>query len=124
MARTPSNMLPLGTSMPEVTLPNGAGEKYRLADCTGSKGTLVMFICNHCPFVIHIADFLKPLTEQLNALGINVVAISANDVEAYPADAPEKMLDFAIQYGLTFPYLYDESQDVAPTYDSACTPAL
>ncbi|HEY7883638.1 MAG TPA: thioredoxin family protein [Cellvibrionaceae bacterium] len=122
MARTPSNMLPLGTSLPAVTLPDGTGKMHSLADCTGSKGTLVMFICNHCPFVIHIAEFLKPLNHQLNALGISAVAISANDVEAYPADAPEKMLDFAAQYGLTFPYLYDESQDVARTFDAACTP--
>lgn len=122
MARTPSNMLPLGTPMPDFSLPNGAGETFRLAECTGSNGTLVMFICNHCPFVIHIADFLKPLSDQLNALGISVIAISANDVDAYPADAPDKMLDFAAQYELAFPYLYDQTQDVARAFDAACTP--
>ncbi len=122
MARTPSNMLPLGTPMPDATLPDGRGERYRLSECTGEKGTLVMFICNHCPFVIHIADFLQPLHAKLQSLGIECVAISANDVENYPADSPAKMVEFADKYQLAFPYLYDESQDIARAYDAACTP--
>lgn len=122
MARTPSNMLPLQTPMPDATLPDGKGRQYHLSECTGEKGTLVMFICNHCPFVIHIADFLRPLSEKLQALGIQCVAISANDVEQYPADAPEKMVEFAKKYSLDFPYLYDQTQQVARTYDAACTP--
>lgn len=122
MARTPSTMLPLGTPMPNATLPDGAGKLYHLNECTGDKGTLVMFICNHCPFVIHIADFLQPLQIKLQALGISCVAISSNDVESYPADSPDKMVEFAAKYQLDFPYLYDENQDVARAYEAACTP--
>lgn len=122
MARTPSNMLPLGTRLPEVKLPDGAGDIYDIRDNLKNNGLLVMFICNHCPFVLHIADFLAPLARELAALGIGTVAISSNDVEKYPEDGPDKMVAFAAKYNFTFPYLYDESQAVAKTFDAACTP--
>ncbi len=122
MARTPSNMLPLGTRLPDVTLPEPGGHLVSVPECQGDKGLLVMFICNHCPFVLHIAPFLKQLSTELAALGIQCVAISSNDPETYPDDAPEKMPGFAEKYGFDFPYLYDESQDVARIFDAACTP--
>ena len=88
----------------------------------GKKGTLVMFACNHCPFVIHLAKEMADFAEEIGATGVNTVAISSNDVENYPQDSPEKMAEFAKQYGWDFPYLYDESQDVALAYGAACTP--
>lgn len=122
MARTPSNMLPLGTQLPDVELPDGAGDLYRIGDNCKEKGLLVMFICNHCPFVLHIADFLGPLGRKLSKLGIGCVAISSNDVTTHPADAPDKMIAFAARHNFTFPYLYDETQEVAKLFDAACTP--
>jgi peroxiredoxin len=122
MARTPSNMLPLGTPMPDVTLPDVSGEPHRLQQYAGEQGVLVMFICNHCPFVLHVAPFLEELCQELNLMGIQCIAISSNDVEAYPDDAPDKMALFAQKYQLAFPYLYDETQEVAKAFDAACTP--
>lgn len=122
MARTPSNMLPLGTPLPDATLPDPAGETWKLSQRMGDKGLLVMFICNHCPFVLHIAPFLEELNDKLNAMGIRCIAISSNDVNEYPDDSPEKMAQFAATYKLAFPYLYDESQKVARSFDAACTP--
>jgi len=122
MARTPSNMLPLGTPLPDTTLPDPGGETWKLSQRMGDKGLLIMFICNHCPFVIHIAPFLEELNDKLNTLGIRCIAISSNDVEEYPADSPRKMAQFASEYKLAFPYLYDESQRVAKSFDAACTP--
>ncbi|MGD8174593.1 thioredoxin family protein [Marinimicrobium sp. ARAG 43.8] len=122
MARTPSNMLPLGTELPDARLPDPAGESWKLSQRMGDKGLLIMFICNHCPFVLHIAPFLETLNDRLNALGIRCVAVSSNDVQAYPDDAPDKMAEFAKEYRLAFPYLYDESQNVAKSFDAACTP--
>lgn len=122
MARTPSNMLPLGTELPDTVLPDPAGETWKLSQRMGDKGLLVMFICNHCPFVLHIAPFLEELNDKLNDMGIRCIAISSNDVKEYPDDAPEKMALFAKEYKLAFPYLYDESQKVAKAFDAACTP--
>lgn len=122
MARTPSNMLPLGTVLPEATLPDGAGDLYDIRTSVKENGLLVMFICNHCPFVLHIADFLGPLARELAGLGIGTVAISSNDVVHYPDDAPHKMVAFAAHHNFNFPYLYDESQAVAKAFDAACTP--
>ncbi|MCP8897739.1 thioredoxin family protein [Gilvimarinus xylanilyticus] len=122
MARTPSNMLPLGTDLPQVTLPDGAGDSYDIHNNLKENGLLVMFICNHCPFVLHIADYLAPMALELSKLGVGSVAISANDVEKYPDDSPEKMVAFAANHNFPFPYLYDESQDVARAFDAACTP--
>ena len=111
-----------GAKAPEFTLPNGEGIEFSLAENLGKKGTLVMFACNHCPFVIHLAKQVGEMAAEMKAWGVNVIAISSNDVENYPQDGPDKMLEFAKQYGWNFPYLYDESQEVAKSYHAACTP--
>jgi len=122
MVRTPSTMLPLGTRAPDFALPNVDGRTVTLADSAGPKGTLVMFICNHCPFVKHVADQLAALGSEYLPRGIGVVAISSNDVSSHPADSPEQMVHEAEDRGYVFPYLYDETQEVAHAYHAACTP--
>ncbi len=122
MARTLSNMLPLGTLAPDFALPDPAGQVWTLKDFGPAKGLLVAFICNHCPYVVHVIDGFVSLTREYGQRGVRVVAISANDVANYPADAPDKMALFAEAHGFDFPYLYDESQSVARAYDAACTP--
>ncbi len=123
MARTPSNMMPLGTVAPEFTLPDTvSGEAYSLKTLKGEKATVIMFICNHCPFVKHVNAELVRLANDYLPKGIAFVAISSNDVENYPDDSPEKMREVAQAEGYPFPYLYDESQAVAKAYDAACTP--
>ena len=123
MARTPSNMLDLGTKAPNFTLPNTIDEKaYSFLDVEGKHGTLVMFICNHCPYVLHVFNGITSLANDYINQGIGFVAISSNDVENYPDDSPELMKATAKEQGFQFPYLYDESQDVAKAYDAACTP--
>ncbi len=122
MVRTPSTMLPLGTTAPDFSLPNVDGRTVSLADAVGPKGMVVMFICNHCPFVKHVADQLAALGRDVMPLGIGVVAISSNDVSTHPADSPEQMVHEAEDRGYPFPYLYDESQEVAQAYHAACTP--
>jgi peroxiredoxin len=125
MAQTPSNMLPLGTRAPAFTLPDAvSGRNLSLDQLRGAKGTVVMFICNHCPFVKHISAGLVQAAKDYQGRGIAFVAISANDVANYPDDSPEKMKATALQAGYTFAYLYDESQDVARAYQAACTPDL
>lgn len=124
MARTPSNMLPLGTKAPYFELPNPAqnNEIQTLESLKGEKGTLVIFMCNHCPFVIHIIEKLAELYDDYRAQGIEFIGINSNDIENYPADSPENMVDFQEEKGFAFPYLFDESQAVAKAYDAACTP--
>lgn len=122
MVRTPSTMLPLGTPAPDFALPNVDGRMVTLAAAVGPAGTLVMFICNHCPFVKHVADQLAALGRDCLARGIGVVAISSNDVSSHPADSPEQMVHEAEERGYVFPYLYDETQQVAHAYHAACTP--
>jgi len=123
MARTPSNMLPLGTKAPQFSLVDTvSGEEKSLNIMKGEKGTLIAFICNHCPFVIHINPQLVALAKEYQKKGIGFIAISSNDVENYPQDAPNLMKEAAKELGYTFPYLYDESQTVAKAYDAACTP--
>lgn len=124
MAQTPSNMLALGTKAPDFRLPNPSknNELQSLSELRGKKGTLVVFMCNHCPFVLHIIDKLEELYEDYKSQGIEFIGINANDVEKYPADSPENMINFAEEKGIKFPYLYDESQNVAKSYDAACTP--
>lgn len=123
MANTPSNMLPLGTKAPSFTLPDTISDtNLDLLSISGEKGTVVMFICNHCPFVQHVMDKLVLMGRQYMAKGIGFVAISSNDVENYPQDGPELMKRWAASLGFPFPYLYDESQEVAKAYDAACTP--
>lgn len=123
MAEVPSTFtLKTGDSAPAFTLPDPSGKNYSLSDVQGSKGTLVAFVCNHCPFVVHLATQLGDLAREFEGQGINTVAISSNDVENYPQDAPDKMAVFAQESGWDFPYLYDESQEVAHAYSAACTP--
>lgn len=123
MARTESNMLPIGTPAPDFTLPDAvSGSLYTLSSMSKSKATVVMFICNHCPFVIHINEQLVKLANDYGTRGIQFFAISSNDVERYPEDGPEAMKHVAKELGYPFPYLYDESQEVAQAYDAACTP--
>ncbi len=106
----------------DFTLPDAHGELFSLRDLKGPNGTLVMFICNHCPYVKAIASRLARDTGELTAHGVNSVAIMANDVVNYPADAPPKMVQFATQNGFAFPYLYDETQQTAQAYGAVCTP--
>jgi peroxiredoxin len=122
MVRTPSTMLALGTSAPDFSLVNVDGRTLSLADVAGPRGTVVMFICNHCPFVKHVADQLAALGCDYLPQGIGVVAISSNDVATHPADSPEQMVRESEDRGYAFPYLYDETQEVAKAYHAACTP--
>jgi thiol-disulfide isomerase/thioredoxin len=123
MALTESNMLPLGTIAPDFALPNTIDDKiYTFGDIASDKGTVVMFLCNHCPYVVYINTELVRLAKEYQAKGIAFVAISSNDAQKYPADAPDKMKIHAQEVGYPFAYLYDESQDVARAYDAACTP--
>ncbi|MDA3921727.1 MAG: thioredoxin family protein [Salinisphaera sp.] len=116
-------MMPLGTSAPDFELPDTtSGENRTFADVAGDQGTLVIFICNHCPYVLHIADEIATIAAQYGPQGIGFVAISSNDVSERPEDGPDHMRDFAEKYHFTFPYLYDESQAVAKSYDAVCTP--
>ena len=123
MAETPSQMIELGTPAPEFSLPNTlSGETTSLADVKSDIATVVMFICNHCPYVINIQQELKNLSDEFIQQGVSFVAISSNDVENYPEDSPDKMKALFEELGLNFPYLYDESQEVAKAYKAACTP--
>ena len=116
-------MLPLGTKAPDFLLPaTNFNTNFNFEDCKGKKGTLVIFICNHCPFVIHVIDEIVMIANDYRVQGIGVVAISSNDILNYPQDSPEKMADFALKNKIDFPYLYDASQEVAKIYDAACTP--
>ncbi|MCL6220621.1 thioredoxin family protein [Zunongwangia pacifica] len=123
MARTPSNMLALGTKAPEFELYDTVTDNtFDLEALKGPKGTLIMFICNHCPFVKHVNSEITKIGEEYQGKGFGIVAISSNDVENYPDDRPELMKKTAQTVGYTFPYLYDEDQSVAKAYDAACTP--
>ena len=123
MARTPSNMLALGTTAPDFDLPDSRTQQsYEWKDIQGSQGTLIVFICNHCPFVIHLIEPLVALSNDYLKKGIGIAFISSNDVLHYPQDGPEEMQKFADKYGMEFPYLYDESQQTAIDYQAACTP--
>lgn len=122
MVRTPSTMLPLGTAAPDFSLMNVDGRCLSLADVAGTRGTVVMFLCNHCPFVKHVADQLAALGRDVMPQGIGVVAISSNDVATHPADSPEQMVRESEERGYPFPYLFDETQEVAKAYRAACTP--
>lgn len=122
MARTPSTMLPLGTPAPDFSLINVDSQMVSLGDFKGAPALLVMFICNHCPFVKHVADQLAQLGHEYMQRGAAIVAISSNDVAAHPADSPEQMVAEAEERGYVFAYLYDETQEVAKAYHAACTP--
>ena len=124
MALTPSSMVPLGSAAPEFRLPEPkTGADVSLDDVAmGKRATLVMFLCNHCPFVVHVNAELVRLANDYAPRGVGVVAISSNDVDGYPDDAPDKMAAKAAELGYAFPYLYDEDQSVARAYDARCTP--
>ncbi len=123
MALTQSNMLALGTKAPTFCLPDTvSGKDLCFGDVRGEKGTVVMFICNHCPYVIHVNDELVRLANDYLPKGIGFAAISSNDVVQYPQDGPDKMRQRALELGYPFPYLFDETQAVARAYDAACTP--
>ncbi|MCB9282543.1 MAG: thioredoxin family protein [Lewinellaceae bacterium] len=123
MAFTESTMLDLGTKAPDFSLPDTvSGRTVSLKDVKTDKGLVVIFLCNHCPYVIHVNPEIVRLSKEYLAKGIGFVGISSNDAEKYPEDAPEKMKEVAQKLGYPFPYLYDESQEVARVYDAACTP--
>lgn len=123
MALTPTVALPLGYKAPAFSLPDTISNRMlSFEDIKGEKGTVVMFICNHCPYVVHVREQLVQLANDYISKGFGFVAISSNDVEKYPADAPEKMTELAAELQFPFPYLYDETQEVAHAYTAACTP--
>ncbi len=123
MAAKTSTMLTLGTIAPEFVLPDTiSGKEISLESIQSDLATVIMFICNHCPYVKHVNKELVKLAGDYQPRGVSFVAISSNDVEAYPADSPERMKEVAAQHEYPFPYLYDEDQSVARAYQAACTP--
>ncbi|WP_281542683.1 thioredoxin family protein [Maribacter aestuarii] len=123
MARTESKMLALGTLAPEFSLMDTVTEKtMNLQAMKGEKGTVIMFICNHCPFVVHVNPEISKMAKEYQHKGIGFIAISSNDIKNYPQDGPSYMKIKAKAEDYTFPYLYDESQEVAKAYQAACTP--
>ncbi len=125
MARTYSTMIELGLAAPYFQLPNVVlGKNQTLTELKGQTGTLIMFICNHCPFVVHVLDELISIGKQYADSGINLIAISSNSVITHPQDGPDEMARLAKEKSFPFPYLFDQTQDVARSYDAACTPDL
>lgn len=124
MVLTPSTMLDLGTTAPDFTLSDPDGTSFHLGSQQIDKGLLVIFMCNHCPYVIHIREKLVERIKEYQAQGISVVAINSNDYTAHPDDSPEKMTKDAAEFGYSFPYLVDTEQKVAQAYQAACTPDL
>ena len=123
MARTPSNMISLGSLAPDFNLIDVTSDSnFSLKENKGTIGTVIMFICNHCPYVKHVNPTISKLAKQYHSDKIKFIAISSNDVINYPEDSPEKMKTNAIENDFNFPYLYDETQEVAKAYDAACTP--
>jgi peroxiredoxin len=122
MVRTASTMLPLGTKAPNFELVNVDGQTVALQDFKDAKALLVIFMCNHCPYVKHVADGLVALVNEYMPRGVAVVGINSNDTSAHPDDSPEQMVHEAEQRGYAFPYLFDETQEVAQAYRAACTP--
>lgn len=117
-----STMMPLGTEAPDFTLPDPAGRTWSRDDFGDAPGLLVMFICNHCPYVKHVRREVALLTQRWQDRGLAVVGVQSNDWDAYPDDAPERMAEESRTVGYTFPYLIDETQEVARAYGAACTP--
>ncbi len=122
MVQTPSTMTELGVYAPDFALPGTDGKTYTLGDFAGNRALLVMFICNHCPFVKHVADELARIGREYQPRGASIVAINSNNAASHPDDSPGKMVDEARRRGYTFPYLHDETQSVALAYRAACTP--
>ena len=125
MSRTPSKMIALNTVAPDFKLMDTVSDtELSLQSLKGSKATVIFFICNHCPFVIHVNEELVNIANDFRGKGISFVAISSNDIENYPQDAPHLMKETAKEWNYPFPYLYDETQNVALAYDAACTPDI
>ena len=124
MALTPSTMLPLGTTAPDFHLPDTNGKTYTLADFKNQSALVVIFMCNHCPYVIHIRAALAQLALDYTPRGVGIAGINSNDVKSHPADSPARMKEEAQAAGYIFPYLYDETQAVAKAYRAACTPDI
>jgi peroxiredoxin len=125
MAQTPSNMIALGTIAPKFELLDTiSNSKMKLDNLKGSKGTVIAFICNHCPFVVHINEDFVKIANQYQKKGIGFITISSNDIEKYPQDGPVKMHLHAVESKFSFPYLFDETQEIAKAYDAACTPDI
>jgi peroxiredoxin len=124
MALTPSTMLPLGTTAPDFKLPDTNGKTVTLADFKDKAALAVIFMCNHCPYVVHIRAGLAQLAYDYAIKNVAIVGISSNDATKYPADGPAKMKDEVKAAGYIFPYLYDETQKVAKAYRAACTPDI
>ena len=122
MAGVSSTMLELGTAAPDFSLSDTTGQVVSLADYKQAPATLVVFMCNHCPYVKHIAHQFAEFAREYQAKNVAVIGINANDVSTHPGDSPEKMAEEAKKIGYTFPYLYDETQEVAKSYRAACTP--
>ena len=123
MALTESKMLPLGTKAPEFSLPNVVnGNTESLDQLKGENGSVIVFMCNHCPYVVYLIDHFVSFAKEYQKKGINTIAISSNDVENYPADNPKLMRELALEKDFSFSYLYDEDQSIAKSYDAACTP--
>lgn len=122
MVKTASTMLSLGTKAPDFSLVSTSGETIRLGDFENAPALLVIFMCNHCPFVIHVASELAHLTREYQEKGVAVIGINANDAANYPQDSPEQMVHEVESKGYVFHYLFDEDQSVAKTYKAACTP--
>ncbi len=123
MSLTYSSMMPLGTLAPDFKLPDSVSWKeMSLSELKSEKATVVMFICNHCPYVIHIQEQMVDIASHYKSHGVQFIAISSNDVINYPADAPDKMKEVAVNMEYSFPYLYDETQEVAKAYGAECTP--
>ena len=122
MVRTASTMLPLGTTAPDFSLPECSGGTVSLSDVSDGKALLVIFMCNHCPYVKHVADQLKSLSDDYMPQGVNVIGISSNDAQKYPDDSPEAMVKEKADRGYAFPYVSDADQSVAQSYAAACTP--
>ena len=125
MARTFTTTVPLGFKAPDFALPNVVtGELNSLQELVGKQATIVMFVCNHCPFVIHILNEIVEVAKEFQSKDIAFIAISSNDIKNYPQDSPEKMKELAISADFPFPYLFDESQEIAKAYSAACTPDI
>lgn len=122
MVRTASTMMPIGTAAPSFSLLNVDGRLVSNQDFAGASALVVIFMCNHCPYVIHVADQIAALAAEYMAKGIAFVGINANDTSAHPLDSPEQMVHEAESRGYLFPYLFDETQEVAKSYGAACTP--
>lgn len=123
MSLTPSHMIKLGTKAPNFKLMDTiTGHLISLQDIQGERGTLIMFLCNHCPFVKHVNEEIVRIANEYRQLGFGFAGIMSNDVKKYPEDSPENMKEHAAKHQYSFPYLYDGTQEIAKAYDAACTP--